>query len=83
MDPLFITPLMMGASMFIQQKLTPSSMDPAQQRILMFMPLIFMVFMFSFPSGLVLYWVTSNTLSILQQLIINRAHIPDLVESNS
>lgn len=80
MDHLYITPLMMGASMFLQQKLTPTSMDPAQQKILMFMPLIFMIFMFSFPSGLVLYWVTSNILSILQQVIINRAHIPDLVD---
>ena len=80
MDHLYITPLLMGASMFLQQKLTPTSMDPAQQKILMLMPLIFMVFMFSFPSGLVLYWVTSNGLSILQQLIINRAHIPDLVD---
>lgn len=83
MDHLFITPLMMGASMFLQQKLTPTSLDPSQQRIMMFMPLIFMVFMFSFPSGLVLYWLTSNCLSILQQLIINRAHIPDLVDSKS
>lgn len=83
MDHLFITPLLMGASMFVQQKLTPTSMDPAQQRMLMFMPLIFMVFMFSFPSGLVLYWLTSNMLSILQQLIINRAHIPELAESKS
>lgn len=82
-DHLYVTPLLMGASMYLQQKLTPTSMDPAQQRILMFMPLIFMVFMFSFPSGLVLYWLTSNTLSILQQVIINRAHIPDLEESKS
>ena len=79
-DPLFITPLLMGGSMFLQQRLTPTSMDPTQQKIMMWMPLIFMVFMFNFPSGLVLYWLTSNTLSILQQLVINRVKIPDLVE---
>ncbi|MCZ6558907.1 MAG: membrane protein insertase YidC [SAR324 cluster bacterium] len=80
MDPLYITPLLMGATMFLQQRLTPTTMDPTQQRILMWMPVIFMVFMFSFPAGLVLYWLTSNTLSILQQLIINRVHIPEPVE---
>ena len=79
-DPLYITPLLMGGSMFLQQKLTPTSMDPTQHKIMMWMPLIFMVFMFNFPSGLVLYWLTSNTLSILQQLVINRVKIPDLVE---
>ena len=82
-DPLFITPLLMGGSMFLQQKMTPTSMDPTQQKIMMWMPLIFMVFMFNFPSGLVLYWLTSNTLSILQQLVINRVKIPDLVEKTT
>ena len=57
--------------------------DTTQQKILMWMPVIFMAFMFTFPSGLVLYWVTSNSLSILQQLIINRVKIPDLVEQKS
>ena len=76
-DPLYITPLLMGASMFLQQRLTPSAMDPTQQKIMMWMPVIFMVFMFNFPAGLVLYWVTSNGLSILQQLIINRINVPE------
>ena len=83
MDPLYITPLLMGGSMFFQQRLTPTTMDPTQQRILMWMPVVFTAFMFNFPSGLVLYWLTSNTLSILQQLIINRVKIPDLVEQKT
>ena len=83
MDPLYITPLLMGGTMFLQQRLTPTAMDPTQQKILMFMPLIFMVFMFSFPSGLVLYWLTSNILSIAQQLIINRVTVPELAEQQS
>lgn len=76
-DPLYVTPILMGATMFLQQKLTPSTMDPTQQKILQFMPLIFLVFMINFPSGLVLYWLTSNSLSILQQLIINRIKVPE------
>ena len=79
-DPLYITPLLMGATMFLQQKMMPSALDPTQQKIMMWMPVIFLVFMMNFPSGLVLYWLTSNTLSILQQMIINRVEIPDLVE---
>jgi YidC/Oxa1 family membrane protein insertase len=79
-DPLYVTPLLMGASMFLQQRLTPTAMDPTQQKILMWMPVIFTAFMFNFPSGLVLYWLTSNLLSILQQLIINRVQVPELVE---
>lgn len=80
MDGLYILPLLMGGSMFLQMRLSPSSPDPTQAKIMMFMPLVFTMFMFQFPSGLVLYWFTSNLLSILQQLIINRAHIPDLVD---
>lgn len=80
MDGLFVLPLLMGASMFFQQKLTPSSLDPTQQKIMMWMPAIFMVFMMTFPSGLVLYWFTSNLLSILQQLVINRVKVPEPVE---
>jgi len=79
-DPLYITPVLMGASMFFQQRMTPTAMDPTQQKILMWMPVIFTAFMFNFPAGLTLYWLTSNMLSVLQQLIINRVQIPDLVE---
>lgn len=64
--------LLMGASMFIQQKMTPMSGDPAQQKIFMFMPLIFTVLFVNFPSGLTLYWLVNNVLSIVQQYFINK-----------
>jgi YidC/Oxa1 family membrane protein insertase len=62
----------MGLSMFIQQRLNPSSADPAQAKMMMFMPIIFTVFFLNFPAGLVLYWLVSNVLSILQQWYINK-----------
>ncbi len=68
-DPYYILPIIMGLTMFLQQKLTPSTMDPKQQKIMMFMPLIFTVMFLSFPSGLVIYWTTNNILTILQQFI--------------
>ncbi len=68
-DPYYILPIIMGLTMFIQQKLTPSTMDPKQQKIMMFMPLIFTVMFLSFPSGLVIYWTTNNILTLLQQFI--------------
>ncbi len=64
--------LLMGASMFAQQKMTPSSGDPRQEQIMLLMPLIFTVFFINFPSGLVLYWFVNNILSIVQQYWINR-----------
>jgi YidC/Oxa1 family membrane protein insertase len=64
--------LLMGASMFIQQKMTPMSGDPAQQKIFMFMPLIFTVLFVNFPAGLTLYWLVNNVLSIVQQYFINK-----------
>ncbi len=64
--------LMMGASMFFQQKLTPSTADPTQAKIMMFLPLIFTFMFLNFASGLVLYWLVNNLLSILQQVLINR-----------
>ena len=71
-DPLYVTPLIMGASMFVQQRLTPTQADPMQQRIMMFMPIMF-TFMFLWaPSGLVIYWLTSNILGIGQQLVTYR-----------
>ena len=66
-DPFYITPIVMGLTMFLQQKLTPAAGDPTQQKIMMFMPLIFMVMFINFPSGLVLYWLTNNVISIGQQ----------------
>jgi YidC/Oxa1 family membrane protein insertase len=66
-DPLFLTPVLMGASMFVMQKMTPSTMDPAQQRIMMLMPLMLAGMFLWAPAGLNLYWLTSNLWSILQQ----------------
>lgn len=71
-DPYFITPIILGFFMFIQQKMTPmTGMDKTQERILMFMPLIFTVMMLTLPSGLVLYMLTNTIVSILQQKWLN------------
>ncbi len=73
MDPYFILPILMGVSMYIHQRLTPSNFqDKMQEKIFKFLPLIFTFMMATFPAGLVLYWTTNNILSILQQLIINK-----------
>jgi YidC/Oxa1 family membrane protein insertase len=71
-DPWFVTPIVMGGTMFLQTKLTPTSMDPAQQRIMLLMPLIFMTMFIWAPSGLVLYWTVSNMWAIGQQVVTNR-----------
>jgi YidC/Oxa1 family membrane protein insertase len=71
-DPWFVTPVLMGATQFIQQRMTPATGDPAQQRIMLFMPLIFMTMFIWAPSGLVLYWTVSNLWAIGQQVITNR-----------
>ncbi len=71
-DPYYVLPVLMGISMFIQQKLSPQPPDPMQAKIMMFMPIMFTVFFLNFPSGLVLYWLTNNCLSILQQWWIMR-----------
>ena len=71
-DPYFILPLLMGATMLIQQRLNPAPMDPIQQKVMMALPVVFTVFFAFFPSGLVLYWVVNNTLSISQQWVITR-----------
>jgi YidC/Oxa1 family membrane protein insertase len=71
-DPLYITPIVMGASMVLQQKMTPTQADPMQQKIMMLMPVVF-TFMFVWaPSGLVIYWLTSNVIGILQTVVTNR-----------
>jgi YidC/Oxa1 family membrane protein insertase len=71
-DPYYVTPLLMGASMVWQQRLTPSTADPVQQRVMMFMPILF-TFMFLWaPSGLVVYWLVSNLWAIGQQIVTNR-----------
>jgi len=71
-DPYFILPLIMGATMLIQQKLNPAPMDPMQAKVMMILPIVFTVFFAFFPSGLVLYWVVNNTLSIAQQYVITK-----------
>ena len=71
-DPYYITPIIMGASMFLQQKMTPSAGDPTQQKIMLLMPAIFTFMFLQFPSGLVIYWLLNNILSIGQQLMIAR-----------
>ncbi len=71
-DPYFVLPLIMGVSMFVQQKLNPPPPDPMQAKILMFLPVVFTVMFAFFPSGLVLYWVANNLLSITQQWVITK-----------
>lgn len=71
-DPYYITPILMTATMFIQQAITPTSVDPMQKRMFMIMPLVFGWIFKEFPSGLVLYWLVQNILTIAQQMIMNR-----------
>ncbi len=70
-DPYYVTPLLMGATMFIQQKMTPTTADPMQAKIFMLMPVIFTFLFLNFPSGLVIYWLVNNLLTIAQQYYIN------------
>jgi YidC/Oxa1 family membrane protein insertase len=72
MDPYFVLPLLMGVSMFLQQKLNPAPPDPMQAKVMQWMPWIFTIFFLWFPAGLVLYWVVNNTLSIAQQYVITK-----------
>lgn len=72
-DPIYILPVLMGISMFLQQKMNPPPADPIQAKVLMFMPALFSLLFLQFPSGLMLYWIVNNTLSILQQMFITRA----------
>jgi protein translocase subunit yidC len=71
-DPFYVTPVIMGVTMFIQQKMTPSNMDEMQQKIMLGLPVIFTFMFLSFPSGLVLYWLINNILTIGQQAYINK-----------
>jgi len=66
-------PVLMGASMFVQQRMTPSTgMDPAQAKMMMALPLVFTVMFLNMPTGLVLYWLVNNILTIAQQMYINK-----------
>lgn len=80
-DPLFITPILMGGTMFWQQKMTPSTADPTQQRIMMFMPIMFTVMFLWASSGLVIYWLVSNLWAIGQQQITNWIIGPPVVRA--
>lgn len=72
MDPYYILPLIMGATMFIQQRLNPPPPDPMQAKIMMYMPIVFTFMFLWFPAGLVLYWIVNNTISIIQQWYITK-----------
>ncbi len=72
-DPYYILPIIMGLSMIIQTKLNPKPTDPIQAKVMTWMPVIFSVFFFFFPSGLVLYWVVNNIISIWQQWYVNKS----------
>lgn len=71
-DPYFVLPLIMGATMWIQQKLNPTPPDPMQAKVMQMMPIVFTFMFLVFPAGLVLYWVVNNTLSIMQQYVITK-----------
>ena len=71
-DPYYITPIIMGATQFIQQKMTPTVGDPMQAKIMLLMPVVFTFIFLNFPAGLVIYWLLNNVLSIGQQYYINR-----------
>jgi YidC/Oxa1 family membrane protein insertase len=70
--PLRILPLIMGITQVIQQKMTPTSVDPMQEKMMLFMPIFFIFLFWGFPSGLVLYWLINNVVSIGQQYYINK-----------
>ncbi len=71
-DPFYVLPIVMGASQFVQQKMTPAAGDPMQRRLFALMPIFFTILFLGFPSGLVLYWLTNNLLGILQQVVYQR-----------
>ncbi|MFC3902215.1 YidC/Oxa1 family membrane protein insertase [Acinetobacter marinus] len=73
MDPWFILPLIMGATMYFQQMLNPQPTDPMQAKVFRLMPIMFTVFLLFFPAGLVLYWIVNNLITIAQQWFINRS----------
>jgi YidC/Oxa1 family membrane protein insertase len=75
-DPYYVLPILMGISMLVQQKMTPTVGDPRQAQIMMIMPVIFTFMFLEFPTGLVLYWLVNNVLSIGQQYLIDRSMAP-------
>ena len=69
-DPYYVLPIVMGGLMFLQSKMNPPAGDPAQQKIMMFMPLVFTFMFMNFPSGLVLYWLTNSLVSTVVQVAL-------------
>ncbi len=80
-DPYYVLPILMGLSMFVQQKLSPPPPDPTQAKVMMFLPIVFTIFFISFPAGLVLYWLTNNILSVLQQWYVMKKFDPKAQKS--
>src|SRR5438105_1457321 len=76
-DPYYVLPVIMGVTMFIQQKITPTTMDPAQAKIMLVLPIGLTFLFVNFPAGLVLYWLTNNVLTITQQLVTDRFLLHD------
>jgi YidC/Oxa1 family membrane protein insertase len=72
LDPYFVLPILMAATMVLQTRLNPVPPDPVQAQVMKYMPFVFSIFFFFFPAGLVLYWLVNNILSILQQWQIQR-----------
>lgn len=79
-DPYYISPILMGITMLLQQKMTPSTVDPAQQKMMMMMPIVFTVIFLNMPSGLVIYWLANNVLSIAQQVMMTRKKDEDIIK---
>ncbi len=71
-DPYYVLPVLMGISMWMQQRLNPPPADPMQAKVMMLLPVVFTIFFITFPAGLVLYWLVNNCLSVLQQWYITR-----------
>lgn len=71
-DPFYVLPIIMGVTMVIQQKITPTTMDPTQAKVMLILPVMLTFLFLTFPAGLVLYWLTNNTLTILQQFVTDR-----------
>ena len=82
-DPFYILPILMGATMIIQTKLNPKPTDPIQAKVMQIMPVVFSIFFFFFPAGLVLYWLVNNILSITQQWYINKTIHAEALASKS
>jgi len=71
-DPTYVLPILMGISMFVQQKMTPTAADPRQAKMMLVMPIVFTFMFINLPAGLVLYWTVSNVLQIVQQKLMDR-----------